>query len=909
MKLKLLHIENVASIEQADIDFDGPVLGSANLFVITGETGAGKSTIIDAICLALYGKTPRLSAALGQTMHFGNDETTAQNTANMLRHGTTEGCVRLGFNVDGRDYEATWSARRARTGRLQAPQQLLFGDDTEWKNKEAVARVTELIGLSFEQFCRTSILAQGEFSRFLRSRADEKASLLEKLAHTEIYSLVGSRIYERTTMLGQQLREARANLENIGALLLSDEVIESKKAELAQLHKQRDEATERLKKAETRLKEIEARQRLLDAEKKLMAEIPSAHEAFQKGLGQRAALLEENKHRSEELIALTAQRKSALEQAQADTEKAAQATAEARKKHAAEVEALKALDPERIIGEAKQLGHLTEAIAEADRILTESRVQQDIIDNANKELQAIATQAELLKQELATKQALHGQQEQTVARMEKACNAARMMIGDAAKQLRSQLATGDTCPVCGQRILALVDETEARAALKPVEEQLEGEKQALQKLASQMAVLNHTLGKDLPQQRAKQEKIVVDAQKKIEELRPRFVNLINEIGIAHSSSFQTVRTALAEAKAQVSARQQTNALKLEEVNRQQKQVNLAAEQSNQCLKAENVARQAVATLEKKYLEKEKDLQAKIDRTSADLATIEGYHKTIVVQWPDWSNSTPHPSPHASLSTSVLDWGNLLSRTHTLSTQLNDTRKQLAESVAFTDEEKIATEKEHREAGEHCNALNQQIGALGSELSTDSQNRERTAALRITVEQRQKEYERWSPLCDMFGSADGAKFKKIAQSFVLGDLVERANTYLSHLSQRYRLDCEPGTLNLRMTDLYQENCQMPVDLLSGGESFLCSLSLALGLSSINQRGFNIDTLFIDEGFGSLGDVKLELVTNLLGRLHQMNGKRVGVVSHIKSLEERIPIHIEVRRLDPTRSSVTLVDRSE
>ena len=152
-------------------------------------------------------------------------------------------------------------------------------------------------------------------------------------------------------------------------------------------------------------------------------------------------------------------------------------------------------------------------------------------------------------------------------------------------------------------------------------------------------------------------------------------------------------------------------------------------------------------------------------------------------------------------------------------------------------------------------------------------------------------------------------KKIAQSFVLGDLVERANTYLSQLSQRYRLDCEPGTLNLRMTDLYQENCQMPVDLLSGGESFLCSLSLALGLSSINQRGFNIDTLFIDEGFGSLGDVKLELVTNLLGRLHQMNGKRVGVVSHIKSLEERIPIHIEVRRLDPTRSSVTLVDRSD
>lgn len=908
MKLKLLHIENVASIECADIDFDGPVLGSANLFVITGETGAGKSTIIDAICLALYGKTPRLSAAMSQTMHFGNDETTAQNTANMLRHGTAEGCVRLTFSVDNRDYEASWSARRARTGRLQAPQQLLFGNDTEWKNKEAVARVTELIGLSFEQFCRTSILAQGEFSRFLKSRADEKASLLEKLAHTEIYSRVGSRIYERTTLLNQQLHEARATLENVGALLLSDEVIAAKQAELAQLHKQHDEAAERLKKAELRLKQIETRQRLIEAEKRLTAEIPSAHEAFQKALGQRAELIAEKERRSEELRTLTEQRKSALEQAQAAIGKAALATAEARKAQAAETEALQRLNPDQIIGEAKQLRHQTDAIAEADRILTESRVQQEIIDNANKELQSIATQSEQLKQELATKQELQAQQERTVTNMEKACNTARMMIGDAAKQLRSQLNTGDTCPVCGQRILSLVDESEARAALKPIEEQLESEKQTLQKMASQIAVLSHTLGKDLPQQRTKQEQTIAAAQKKIEELRPRFVVLVNEIGIAHSSSFQTVRTALADAKTQVTAQQQANALKMEEVSRQQKRVNFAAEQSNQCLKTENEARQALSSLEKKYLEKEKDLQSKIDRNTADLSTIDGYHKTIVAQWPDWSNSIPLSTLHTPLSTTVLDWGNLLSSTQTLSTQLNETRKQLAETVDFTDEERAAIEKEHREVRELCDSLNQQIGALGGMLATDSQNRERTAALRTAVEQRQKEYERWAPLCEMFGSADGAKFKKIAQSFVLGDLVERANSYLSQLSQRYRLDCEPGTLNLRMTDLYQENCQMPVDLLSGGESFLCSLSLALGLSSVNQRGFNIDTLFIDEGFGSLGDVKLELVTNLLGRLHKMNGKRVGVVSHIKSLEERIPVHIEVRRVDPTRSSVTIVDRS-
>ena len=157
-----------------------------------------------------------------------------------------------------------------------------------------------------------------------------------------------------------------------------------------------------------------------------------------------------------------------------------------------------------------------------------------------------------------------------------------------------------------------------------------------------------------------------------------------------------------------------------------------------------------------------------------------------------------------------------------------------------------------------------------------------------------------------GGSDGAKFRNIAQSFLLENLLRSANHYLQDLTKRYLLECIPGTLTISLRDQYMPDMVSPVDTLSGGEGFLVSLALALALASMSRQGITMDTLFIDEGFGTLSDNEMDTVMALLERLQERKGRRVGIISHVKELRERIPVHVEVSRIDPTRSGITVRD---
>lgn len=200
----------------------------------------------------------------------------------------------------------------------------------------------------------------------------------------------------------------------------------------------------------------------------------------------------------------------------------------------------------------------------------------------------------------------------------------------------------------------------------------------------------------------------------------------------------------------------------------------------------------------------------------------------------------------------------------------------------------------------------EMGRIDQQLRTDAANAERFRAEKNREEELMKTFTEWETLNKLFGGGDGKIFRRIAQSFILSDLLHRANGYLGRLNKRYRLDCEPGTLTIRMMDMYQNDAQGPVDILSGGEGFLVSLSLALALSSLNRRNLSVDTLFIDEGFGTLSSEVLNTVMDMLEKLQSMNGKRVGIISHVEGLKERIAVQVKVRRIDQTRSTVEVVD---
>lgn len=221
MRIEQIVLQNLTSIEgKQTIDFTAEPLRSAGLFAITGDTGAGKSTILDAICLALYNKAPRFEAAeqirKENLLQMENkaQQISGRNVAGILRRGQKQGLATVTFSTpDGARYEASWSVRVKRGGAYDSPERTLrqLAPKKETVEKGLIQqRIDAATGLTYEQFTRTVILAQNSFANFLTAKAGDKAVLLEKLTGTEVYGTISRQIFELT-----KLSEAEvARLEN-----------------------------------------------------------------------------------------------------------------------------------------------------------------------------------------------------------------------------------------------------------------------------------------------------------------------------------------------------------------------------------------------------------------------------------------------------------------------------------------------------------------------------------------------------------------------------------------------------------------------------------------------------------------------------------------------------------------------
>ncbi|MDR9438632.1 MAG: AAA family ATPase [Halomonas sp.] len=190
------------------------------------------------------------------------------------------------------------------------------------------------------------------------------------------------------------------------------------------------------------------------------------------------------------------------------------------------------------------------------------------------------------------------------------------------------------------------------------------------------------------------------------------------------------------------------------------------------------------------------------------------------------------------------------------------------------------------------------------LSDDERRRERRKTAQAALDAAQAEYRRWGQISDLIGSADGKMFRRIAQAYNLDQLLEHANAHLAGLSRRYRLVRGGSPLGLLVEDHDMGDERRSVHSLSGGETFLVSLALALGLASMTSGELTIESLFIDEGFGSLDPQSLALAMEALDGLQAM-GRRVGVISHVQEMHERIPVQIQVEPLGNGTSRATLV----
>lgn len=192
------------------------------------------------------------------------------------------------------------------------------------------------------------------------------------------------------------------------------------------------------------------------------------------------------------------------------------------------------------------------------------------------------------------------------------------------------------------------------------------------------------------------------------------------------------------------------------------------------------------------------------------------------------------------------------------------------------------------------ALSEQIGAQRALLASDGQLRHTQQALMAQITQQSAESDLWQRLDGLIGSAKGDKFRKFAQGLTLDHLLQLANQHLARLHGRYLLRRKSsGELELEIVDAWQGDAARDTRTLSGGEGFLVSLALALALSDLVSHKHSIDSLFLDEGFGSLDADTLEIALTALDTLHA-SGKMIGVISHVEAMQERIPAQIRVEK---------------
>ena len=189
---------------------------------------------------------------------------------------------------------------------------------------------------------------------------------------------------------------------------------------------------------------------------------------------------------------------------------------------------------------------------------------------------------------------------------------------------------------------------------------------------------------------------------------------------------------------------------------------------------------------------------------------------------------------------------------------------------------------------------QQLGEYRGQLQQDQQQQAAQQLLVKEIEDFRGEYDDLQYLYDLIGHSKGEKFRKFAQGLTLDNLIHLANRRLRQLHGRYQLTREESDgLNINVLDTWQADSKRDTKTLSGGESFLVSLALALGLSDLVSHKTRIESLFLDEGFGTLDAETLDLALDTLDNLNA-TGKTIGVISHIDAMKERISLQIKVTK---------------
>lgn len=981
MKILAIRGRNLASLEgDFEIDFTVEPLLSAGIFAISGPTGAGKSTLLDTMCLALFARTPRTDQAKENNVKLqdvSNEQLSQSDPRFLLRRGTSSGFAEVDFMaLNGHRYRTRWSVARARdkeNGRLQNPRLALYNLDKEEEEQgtrsDLQARIIDLIGLTFEQFTRSVLLAQNDFSTFLKAEQGEKASLLEKLTGTELYSAISRQIFERNARAKEAFDLIQTRIQGIE--LLTDEEENDLRTRLAGTEKEL-QRVEKAKAEQQALQEavrsieqqitIRQRQQKEAADKLVHATelLTVARHEYEKGVEEQQQSEARFKSLQQEILQArkldiqldTAIRDLSHSEQQLknvmlrkeEAEKKYQAAVLRRRQGAEEIARLTAWrerykKKERI---AEQLSALLLHLdaASATRSGMEAAVRS--IETLRQEMAALNKQLSDLQQTSANKQQALKRAEADYRNLEEELKAvdapaldkqieklrqereqllieqARLEASGNIKDLRGRLQDGQPCPVCGSthhpfanqvpvapvsaltlQLQDLSNKKETYVAhtrhLTRLQQQL---LQLHKELADSEAACKEMAGKQqLAASRQEREEAIVKERSTLLTQSLSAADLLfgnSEWQKAWLQNPETFRKTLTDF-----ARQwHENTEKLHQLERQESAQKAECESLASFLPSLEKQAEESGQLHEKNRAAFSSLQAErkklLNGRSADSVEQEYIRRMEELK-----------ERLKKLSATQTEQSGIADQTRGIADQI---AKDLTEASADLLRRKAALDKWTADyldssGGEPLEVIlsryTQEKTELAFRLRTQTENKAKVSGLQEELNVRRTESERWAKLNELAGSADGAKFRRIAQGYTLDILLNYANVQLRELTRRYRLERVPETLALQVIDRDMCDEVRTVHSLSGGESFLVSLALALGLSSLSSNRMRVESLFIDEGFGSLDAETLRVAMDALESL-RTQGRKIGVISHVQEMTERIPVRICVNRAGNGRS---------
>ena len=954
MKILAIRLKNLTSIEgTVEVDFTAEPLHSAGIFAISGPTGAGKSTLLDALCLALYDKSPRFATSVESVnlADVGDNQINQSDVRNLLRRGTSDGYAEVDFlGIDGRRYRSRWSVRRTRnkiSGSLQ-PQTLEVKElDTEKEfqgtKKELLIQLVELVGLTYEQFTRTVLLAQNDFATFLKSKGAAKAELLEKLTGTGVYSRISQEVYARNKAAQEEvtLIQNRMNVielmpeEELLALQKEKELSAEKRVTGIKLLAEQNEQLNVVrslkmqedlwKKKQQEEQEEQARLKMLQgalaSQEEGLVHFKAQWEAIQPDLKKARQLDVQIQSQQDSYTQSKQMLQSANKQVSEQEQKMRMATEQLQVSYSSLNRLLNHVG----IEEALQLEQVEEILRQEENKLTagintneerllrlnsfgypllteeQMKLQKELTRQQNirqlTETQT-KTKAEIERLEKETTDCLKQLTEQETALKvtQRLYENVRMAVGKDVKALRQQLQEGEACPVCGSTAHPYHQEQEVVDTLfRSIEQEYNAAVANCQQINNRSIVLQRDwthqkmVDGQIGEQLAALYKAGIDAgneeqiQHRLTELAERILEYRNlyaewqrsdeeikkmrahcEALRENVSLCRLAMQKVSSAKEQLLLLQNTASAEQKRFEVIEKALNVLRQERSQLLKGKS-ADEAEAVVAKR----EKELNLALEKARKE---VEAVHNRL-------------SGLQGEMKQITLAIGELQEQYKKI-----ESPEQLPEIIKKQQEENLNTERA--------------LSTMEARLLQQAKNKLTVEQIAKELAEKQTIAERWAKLNKLIGSADGAKFKVIAQSYTLNLLLLHANKHLSYLSKRYKLQQVPDTLALQVIDCDMCDEIRTVYSLSGGESFLISLALALGLSSLSSNNLKVESLFIDEGFGSLDAESLRTAMEALEQL-QMQGRKIGVISHVQEMSERISVQVQVHKKVNGKSVLTVV----